>query len=157
MRQNELWSCAVYLNSSAFLSPTGTCYSSHVQSLSSFGLASSTACSAVLQACSIGSSCLGWPNLSTSSFHHFLFQCVSCHPLSHPTGTLDIILYSSSLYPINYQDLLISPSKYSPINPDYHCSSSDLYISNLDDRINILTSILASKSIFLHSKPLPPE
>lgn len=157
MRQNELGSCVVYLNSSAFLSPTGICCSSHLQSLSGFGLASSTTCPAVLQACSIGSSRLGWPNLNATSFHHLLFQCVSCHPRSHPAGTLDIIPYFSSLYPINYQDLLISPSKYSPISPYYLCSSCDLYISNLDDCINILTSIPASKCISLHSKPLPPE
>lgn len=93
-----------------FLSHAGIHCSSYVPSPSGFGLASSRACPAAPQACSIGSSCLGWPNLKTSSFHHLLSQCVSCRPLSHPAGTLDIIPYSSSLYPINYRDLLISPS-----------------------------------------------
>lgn len=82
------------------------------------------------------------PNLNTRSL---LFSIALCHPPSRPTGTLDIIHYSS-LCAVNQQDLLISSSKYSPFNLYCHCSLVEIRtsLSWMDDCSNPLTSIPAS-------------
>ena len=84
------------------------------------------------------------PNLNTWSFL-FSIPLVSGHPPSRPTGTLDIIHYSS-LCAINQQDLLISSSQYFPFNLYYYCSLVEILtsLSWMDGCSNLLTSIPAS-------------